>query len=77
MAAAGVSRFCTGFTSYSSGNGSFMVDVDETATGVTAGTVEPILVPTQLPSGIINWNCGTGNTSTANIRLLPASCRGS
>lgn len=76
-AVSGVSQFCSGFVGYASGDGSFRVDIDEAAIGVFSGIVEPVLMPNQLPNGIVDWNCGTGNTSSANVRLLPASCRDS
>jgi prepilin-type N-terminal cleavage/methylation domain-containing protein len=78
---AGSSRFCLGFSSATLGpgesaDGSFFIDMNSTAIGYS-GIVRPRLIPSNETSGFINWNCVNGTTDTANIKLLPSTCRDS
>ncbi len=73
----GDSRYCNGATNYQNSTGAFYMDVDEASVGVTSGVVEPILTPTELSSGNIDWDCGPGETTAANLRFLPATCKDS
>ena len=73
----GDSQFCTGFSGYDSGTGSFVIDIDEAAINSTLGTLAPVLTPDQLANGVINWACSAGVTAAGDIKYLPSSCRGS
>ena len=74
-AQSGNSQYCEGFTDYQSVSGAFAINVNESAIGLTTGTIQPVLTPTALPSGIVNWRCSNGTTT--NVNLLPAGCRDS
>ena len=75
-APSGDSHFCTGFSSYSSANGSFVIDIDEAEISSTLGTLAPVLTPDPLANGVINWSCSSGTTASGDVRYLPSSCRG-
>ena len=45
--------------------------------GVDSGEIEPILEPTELDNGNINWDCGPGATTETNVKYLPATCKDS
>jgi type IV pilus assembly protein PilA len=73
---AGASLLCNVFV-YTGGN-SFQVDVNEGAvdTGI-AGIIQPTLTGTvNATSKNIDWVCTQGTTATANVKYLPATCRG-
>ena len=74
----GLSFFCAGFVNYTAIDGSFTIDVDENLVDLTlTGQISPDMTPTPTPENIINWSCSPGATSPANLRYLPATCRGS
>lgn len=75
---AGDSHFCVGFSNYDAGTGSFIIDVDEAAVdSVLTGTLAPRMMPTVLPSNIVNWDCQVGATDSGSVKYLPATCRNS
>lgn len=76
-APSGDSHFCTGFSGYANGTGSFVIDIDEAAIHSSLGTLAPVLTPDQLANGVINWSCSAGVTAAGDHRYLPSSCRGS
>ncbi len=73
----GVSRYCSGFISYSAATGAFTIDVNEAEVDpIIVGNVHPTLTPDFVgDSGKINWSCSIGGTSPANYKYLPAPCR--
>ncbi|MBT8069336.1 MAG: pilin [Gammaproteobacteria bacterium] len=78
LESAGTSFFCNGFTNYDSATGEFAIDVNETSVDLgIVGQISPLMTPTPTSARIINWNCSPGTTSLANLKYLPATCRGS
>ncbi|MDX1459886.1 MAG: prepilin-type N-terminal cleavage/methylation domain-containing protein [Xanthomonadales bacterium] len=75
-APAGQSQYCSGFAAYSSGTGAFSIDVNETAVGSTISPIQPTLTPADNGQGGVDWACSRGSTSTAAIKYLPSTCRG-
>ena len=73
---AGVSQFCDGFTGYSNSTGAFSIDVDEAAAGASGSTIQPTLTPSANAQGGVDWACSSGGTAAADVKYLPASCRG-
>ncbi|NND45835.1 MAG: hypothetical protein HKN58_10975 [Xanthomonadales bacterium] len=75
-APSGDSQFCTGFSGYQPANGSFVVDIDETAVDpILTSPIAPRFVPSSALSNVINWDCQAGGTSAAYTKYLPGSCR--
>ena len=72
----GDSQFCDSFTGYDSGDGSFDIDVDETAVATPGGTLQPRMTPFENTSGNIDWECTRGGTLPADLKYLPSTCRG-
>jgi type IV pilus assembly protein PilA len=74
---AGISQYCTALNPYQSSTGEFTIDVDEAAidSGLESNSILPIMKPTQLSSGVINWNCSRGTTSVNALKYLPSTCR--
>ncbi|MDX1459887.1 MAG: pilin [Xanthomonadales bacterium] len=72
----GDSRFCVGFTYADGSPGVFTVDIDEAAIATGLGEVTPMFTPSQRSNNVIDWSCSRGTTPTANIKYLPAPCRG-
>ena len=73
---AGDSQYCNPF-GYTGGN-TFTVEVDEAAVDTNiAGTIAPLMTATvNAVSGNVDWNCSVGNTTAAEVKYLPATCRG-
>ncbi|MFT5139171.1 MAG: type IV pilus assembly protein PilA [Rhodothermales bacterium] len=72
---AGSSQYCSPFV-YINGP-TFSVNVNETAVDAgIVGLVQPSLNGGVAPSGNIDWHCSFGGTSPANVKYLPATCRG-
>jgi type IV pilus assembly protein PilA len=72
---AGESHFCTGFSNYQPGSGTFTVNIDSAEVDAMLGTVAPIMVPEEQPSNMINWDCRAGGTDADSVKYLPSSCR--
>lgn len=77
LEAAGISHYCTALNNYQSATGEFTIDIDEAAidSGLGLNSILPIMTPTQLSSGMINWNCSRGTTSVISLKYLPSTCR--
>jgi len=73
---AGVSQYCLGWA-YGANAGEFNILVNETGVdnGIL-GAIEPEMYPVSAGGGGVDWFCHLGNTSTANIKYLPSTCRG-
>ena len=72
---AGISQYCDGFASYGTTTGAFSIDVNETNVG-GGTTIQPTLTPASNAQGGVDWRCSSGTTATADVKYLPASCRG-
>ena len=75
---AGVSQYCLAFSFPAGGPNAFRVEVDEiTVDSGISGAIAPRMTATINPtSGIIDWACSIGTTDAANVKYLPANCRG-
>ena len=74
---AGISQYCDGFASYVTTTGAFEINVNETAVGATNSSIQPVLTPSSNAQGGVNWSCSSGTTTAAaDVKYLPASCRG-
>ena len=74
---AGISQYCDGFASYGTTTGAFSIDVNETNVGVSStNTIQPTLTPSSNAQGGVDWRCSSGGTGDADVKYLPASCRG-
>jgi len=74
-APAGLTDKCDGWTYDASGT--FLILIDESAAGVGGGTtIEPLMTPTSVASGAVEWACTRGNTIAADVKYLPSTCRG-
>jgi len=71
----GDSHYCQGFANYVAATGAFTIDVDEAAVDPVLTTVAPVMVPTILPSNMVQWNCIVGTTAANDIKYLPSTCR--
>ncbi len=71
----GDTGFCIGVVDYQPSTGAFYMDIDESMVGVSSGVVQPVFTPTETATGDINWDCGPGTTSVANIKYLPSLCK--
>lgn len=73
---AGTSHYCTEFNNYQSSSGAFTIDINEGAIDSLLGEIAPVMTPTPLISTMINWTCSRGTTAAADLKYLPATCRG-
>ena len=75
---AGRSEYCTNFNLTGTTDGIFEILTDETAIdgSLTAGDIEPRMVPQLNGSGGVDWFCQKGNTIDAALKYLPSTCRG-
>lgn len=74
----GLSKYCNGFSGYTSSSGYFTIDINEAAVDLSlTGQISPVMTPTPTSTNIILWECSPGATSPANLKYLPATCRGS
>ena len=73
---AGQSQYCDGFDAYSTTTGAFAINVNETQVGATGSSIQPVLTPASNAQGGVDWRCSSGTTATADVKYLPASCRG-
>ena len=71
----GISHYCTAISNYQAATGEFTIDVNEAVIDSALGTVEPVMIPTQEASNIINWDCARGATPIENLKYLPPTCR--
>ena len=76
LSTSGVSRYCSGFTSYVPAAGSFQIDVNEAEIHPTLQQVQPQLTPEVTSPSIIAWSCSRGATAPAQLKYLPSTCRG-
>ncbi len=53
--------------------GVITVDVNETTTGISSGTLNIVMTPT-FATGAVQWDCSSSGTST-NAKYSPATCR--
>lgn len=74
----GVSIYCLAFTFPAGGPNVFRVEVDEVAVdSAISGEIAPLMTATFHPtSGNVDWSCSLGGTDAANVKFLPANCRG-
>ena len=73
----GISHYCTALINYQPGSGAFTIDVNEAEIGgLTADSLMPVLTPYDRSSGMIDWRCSKGATSSGNLKYLPSTCRG-
>ncbi len=75
---AGQSEYCDSFTLTGTTDGIFTIQTDETAIdgSLTAGEIQPRMVPILNGSGGVDWFCQRGGTVDANLKYLPSTCRG-
>ena len=75
---AGVSNYCLAFTFPAGGPNVFRVEVDEAAVDSDiSGEIAPLMTATiNATSGNVDWACSFGGTDAANVKFLPANCRG-
>lgn len=74
---AGSSHYCTGYIDYQDASGQFTIDVNEGVINPILGEVAPYMIPTEVSSNMINWDCTRGTTPPENLRYLPSNCRDS
>ena len=74
----GDSQYCDGYVSYVNGPtpASFQIDVNETAVGAGAVTLQPQMSGQGNLGGGVDWRCSRGGTSPAELKYLPSTCRG-
>jgi type IV pilus assembly protein PilA len=74
---AGQSQYCDSFT-YSAGTGLFTIETNEPRidSGLTAGSINPRMVPFDNGQGGVDWACQQGGTKAAQLKYLPSTCRG-
>ena len=73
---AGESQYCDGFDAYQTTTGAFAINVNETQVGASSSSIQPVLTPASNAQGGVDWRCSSGTTSPADVKYLPASCRG-
>ena len=73
---AGLSEFCNVFV-YTGGN-TFGISINTAAVDSNiSGLIQPLMTATKNAiSNNIDWNCSFGSTAAANVKYLPATCRG-
>lgn len=73
---AGETIKCDGW-GFAGNTGTFNVEIHEVNVGVPGNnTVEPSMVGTKAASGMVQWRCTRGTTGAAELKYLPATCRG-
>ena len=73
---AGRSQYCDGFQHYKQNEGSFEINVNESAVGVLSTKETNFqLMPDPTAEGGINWYCLSRHTNTPELKYLPSSCR--
>lgn len=73
---AGISQYCDGFDAYATSTGAFAINVNETQVGASSSSIQPVLTPASNAQGGVDWRCSSGTTAAADVKYLPASCRG-
>ena len=73
---AGYSQYCDGFDAYAASTGAFAINVNETQVGANGSSIQPALTPASNAQGGVDWRCSSGTTAAADVKYLPASCRG-
>ena len=73
---AGMSEFCNVFI-YTGGS-AFDISVNTGAVDANiGGAIQPTMTALVNPtSNNVDWNCTNGSTAAANVKYLPATCRG-
>lgn len=72
----GHSGFCEGFVAYDPSDGSFQLDIRESAIGENIGRIQPKFTPRVTASDTIEWLCTAGVTAPLRTNYLPGECRG-
>jgi type IV pilus assembly protein PilA len=73
---AGQSQYCVGYQHYKKNEGSFEINVDETAVGVLSSQeINFQLMPELNAQGSIDWYCLARHTKAADLKFLPSNCR--
>jgi type IV pilus assembly protein PilA len=74
---AGLSDYCNVFDYPDNNDNVFSIDVEEGNVDASiVGIIQPSLTGNVSSSGNIDWNCSQGTTAPANVKYLPATCRG-
>lgn len=77
LSSSGLTSYCNGFAGYDPANGSFQINVNETAIYPTLGQIQPQLTPQITSAATVAWYCSLGATPPGNLKYLPSTCRGS
>lgn len=73
---AGASQFCNVFVYTGSNTFDISVNTGNVDTNI-AGAIQPRMTATiNATSNNIDWACSQGSTAAANVKYLPATCRG-
>ena len=72
---AGASDYCDVFV-YTGGS-TFNIAINEAAVDANiSGVIEPLMTAAvNATSGNVDWNCSVGNTTAAEVKYLPSTCR--
>ena len=75
---AGQSEYCLSFTLLLDDSGIFTIETNEAAIdgSLTAGDINPRMVPNVNGSGGVDWDCQKGGTVDGALKYLPSTCRG-